>query len=134
MGLIVRESLFSIDLNVKNVSNIFINIAKKGLTASYKLPEASIIKGVLLDIYPKVRIRVSDRKILDELKGKQMKFVLVKRKTGSYDTLFFSASSWSILREYGILPEDFEIKVKINEAIVKDNIIPIYPKRDVSLA
>jgi len=132
MGLILTRILYSVDASLENASRIFIWVPRRALSLPYELPMYSILKGEILNVDTAEAVISGDlKKILEELRAKPIEFILFKRKTGSQDALFLSSDTWPTLRDYGVLPEQYEIEVRICEARFDDKTVDIYPKRDV---
>lgn len=66
-----------------------------------------------------------------ELLNKEIKFVLRVSIVGNIDQLFVSKDSWPLLRDYGIIPEDHGLKVRLKRMLIDQETIEIYPKRDL---
>jgi hypothetical protein len=45
--------------------------------------------------------------------------------------LHISEASWTLFRDYGIFPEDYVLKVKLTHVTINEEVLEIYPKRDV---
>lgn len=134
MGLILRRVLYSIDASLEGASRVFIWVPKRTLSQPYELPMYSILQAKILEVALRERgLSAEEKKIFDELIGKPIDFILVLRKTGTDDALFISSSTWPTLRDYGVLPEQFEIELKIEKARFDDKILSIYQKRDVEI-
>lgn len=134
MGLIITRNLNYWALDpLENSSNVYVSIPKMRLSRPYNLPSGSILTGELLKVIPKFGLSPQARRVFDELKKRPIKFILLTLKGGYDDNLFISSETWLQLRDYGIFPDTFVIKFKINEVTIRDKTLKIYPKRDVSI-
>lgn len=127
MGLILKRTLESRGIIVPaGAVNIFLYVPKDRLSEPYELQENAVILGEILEIK-----EIGKEFKADEMVGKEIEFVFHLGALGSYDWLYFSRDSWPLLRDYGILSEDFIITVILKEIRTDGETIPIYPKRDV---
>ncbi len=130
MALIFRDLLrMGIIDAPKNAVNIRISIPSKYLSEPYELPNDALIFGEILDVYDWLGNPVKD---VDELVGSEITFIL--RRFFNTDYLYLSRNSWLILRDYGILPNEYQIKVKITSAKFDEEEIKIYPKVDKEIS
>ena len=129
MALIFKDILRSgiIDAPEKAV-NIRITVPSKYLSEPYELPDNALIVGEILEIYDWLGKPVKN---IEELIGSEITFIL--RKFFNTDYLYLSRESWEILRDYGILPNEYQLKIKITTAKFGERIIRIYPKVDKEL-
>lgn len=133
MGLIVRRVLKAITASPTGATPIFIWLPKRALSSPYQLTTGAIIEGKILDLEDVSRISTAeDAEIFNQLVGEPIEFALVTRKVGD-DALFITADSWPTLRDYGVLPDQFEIEVAINKTRFDTETVEIYPKRDVRI-
>ena len=133
MGLILRCVLHSVDTSLEGSSTVFIWVPKRVLSSPYQLPRGTLLSGEIIEVDDVSRVfSGEEERLFSQLKGKPIDFFLLKRKVGD-DAWFLSSSSWSTLRDYGVLPEDFELEVVIRRARFDDTTAEIYPKRDVRI-
>jgi len=119
-----------------NASNVYIIVERKLLSNPYELQPSTYLHGLILDIRSidlenQKKYGGDYKKIADYFRKTAFGFYLYKNVTGNYDWLFLSSDSWRMIRDYGILPEEFLISVKITTAQVENIWIEIYPNRDV---
>jgi len=136
MGLIIASKLevrmYLIEKG-KHVG-IFIPLPKRFLSEPYNLESFKyyIVEGELLDI--EILEKSIDEKLIErvqnELKGKKLTFYL-RVEFGKIDSLYLSEDSWKIIRDYGILPGNAKLKVKLTSIEIDGKKEEIYPKRDI---
>jgi hypothetical protein len=112
---------------------IYLDIPKKYLSIPYNLKSSNYydVEGEILDIKKFYGVLEKDEIKIREVIGKNINFVLYVFGLGINDSLYIAESSWPLLRDYGILPEDYVLKVKLLRIKVDNNVIDIYPKRDI---
>ena len=106
--------------------NISLLVPKDHLSTPYELHDDAIIHGEILEIE-----EIGKEFKADELIGREIEFKLQLGYLGYHDWLYFSKDSWPLLRDYGILPGQFEITVRLKEIGIDGKTVAIYPKRDV---
>lgn len=118
----------------ENATSLYLRILKKYLSQPYELPGGTVVKGKITEIKGIAEL-LSEKELeaMKEIIGKEVEFILGVAFLGSYDYLFIAKSSWSILRDYGIIPEEFVIEVTLTEIELNGEIVEIYPKRDIRL-
>jgi len=107
--------------------NMFLRVPKSFLSSPCELQDDAAVLGEIVGVE-----EVGGAFEADELIGKVIRFLLRQGYLGSDDWLHFSRNSWPLLRDYGILPDYFQIAVILKEIRIDGKIIPIYPKRDVT--
>ena len=126
MGLIVEDLIKSNSYSYfkpENATSVYLAVQDKYLSVPYELHEGSIITGQILGITDIMGRGVEEVK---NLIGSTITFVIVN--VVGIDYLFISRDSWPPLRDYGIVPEDYKLKVKIISARVNEEEIEIYPR------
>ncbi|CAD6494794.1 MAG: hypothetical protein EMLJLAPB_00952 [Candidatus Argoarchaeum ethanivorans] len=124
MGLIVEDLIKSNSyLKPENAASVYLAVQDKYLSVPYELHEGSIITGQILGITDIMGRGVEEVK---NLIGSTITFVIVN--VVGTDYLFISRDSWPLLRDYGIMPEDYKLRVKIISARVNEEEIEIYPR------
>lgn len=124
MGLIVENFIKSDDLlKPENAVSAYLLVPSKYLSEAYELVDGSIIAGEILGIKDLLGRDVEGR---EEVIGAKISFVLVT--VFSNDYLYISKDSWPLLRDYGIIAEDYSLRVRITTATVNEEEIEIYPK------
>lgn len=133
---LVVSSLLKRGFSVRTgVSPIYISVDKKYLSQQYELTNllASYwVYGSILDV-SKLREPLSsdERKIFEEhVLGKDVKFYLVPGLLVYYDSLYFDEDSWRILRDAGVFPDEYRVKVKLTKVEISE---PGKPAREVEL-
>ncbi len=134
MALMVKGQLYSGVLPPLGATKAYIVVLKKYLSEPYELRDRTVLIGELVDVERLTGFGpTKDPNLpLSELKGKSLKFILRLGLLGEYDELYISKDSWPLLRDYGILPGEYLLTVKITKAIVDNKEIEIYPKRDIT--
>jgi|LJSS01.1.fsa_nt_gb hypothetical protein len=110
---------------------IYLYIPQKYLSTPYNLKLSNYydIEGEILDIKKFYGVLEKDEIKIREVIGKNINFVLYVGFFNDY--LYITENSWPLLRDYGVLPEDYVLKVKLLRIKVDNNVIDIYPKRDI---
>jgi hypothetical protein len=125
MALIIKNSLLiSLENNAILASNIGIKISKKILSIPYELSTGNIMSAEIMGI------EEIGGKNITELEGEKIKLYLIKG-TISNDYLLITKDDWSKLRDYGLLADEVDISIKINEVEKDTEKIKIYEKRDL---
>lgn len=121
------------DWYVKQIgsTSFIILIPKKLLSIPYELKPGSMITGFFIGIKSLMPLSEKERKVLDELINTKIDLILQFEIVGSNDFFFFTNESWRKIRDYGIIPNEFFIKINITEATMDGESFKIYPKRDV---
>jgi len=101
------------------VSSFCLAIPKKYLSDYYMLETGSRIEGEIISVEPSI----------PELEGLSVSFVLFVQPIGAYDYLYFDEYSWRKLADYGLLPDETIVTIKL----VKANGRTIFAKRDVKV-
>jgi len=132
MGLIIKGFLVTYALSPsEGAVGIGLQVQKRYLSAPYALPGGSSLKGTILEIAKLGKVSEEDTKAIGQLTGKEVKFVVHTTWVGS-DYLLLSAQSWSILRDYAILPDEwYQFKIRLEEAEVDGKTVKLYPVRDL---
>ena len=120
MGLVLEMAIRKGIISREDIINIYLNVPKTHLSEPYELPGKTAIIGEILDIKSmKAKLTEEEAKI-EEVIGKEIRFILFKNILGFYDTLYISKGSWPILRDYGILPDEYILKVKVDEEVMSE--------------
>ncbi|MCS7366915.1 MAG: hypothetical protein NDF52_03445 [archaeon YNP-WB-062] len=112
---------------------VYLSLSKKYLSEPYNLspPRSYDVEGEIMDI-KKVWGELEKEELkLKEIIGIRINFSLSVAVIGTYDFLYISERSWPILRDYGVLPEDYVLRVKLLRIKMDGEVLEIYPKRDV---
>ena len=75
-----------------------------------------------------------ERKVFEEhVVGRTVRFYLTPALLTGYDNLYFDEDSWSILRDVGVFPHEYKLRVKLSKLIIEPEgkTIKLYPYRDV---
>lgn len=133
MSIIVNENLIYNYNPLPEASNYCIKIHHKYLSSAYKLNSKDEVYGEIIKIYDYSNDSIIE---IPEIKKRELKFIL--RIEYPKNLLFFSENDWEILREYGVLEENFSIKIAFKRAIKgiandKRTTIFLYTKRNLDL-
>lgn len=131
MGLIAEAILDTVEVNIENATNIYIPLEKEYLSIPYELPNLSKIEAELLRIQSLEPLPPEDIELIKRLQGIAFELILLRIKRGKHDLLFITNNSWIMIRDYGILPKKFAIRIKIIRAIYNGESVDIFPLRDV---
>jgi len=115
--------------------NVYLSVQKKYLSNPYELPRDTIITGKILDIKKVLGDLTAEEAeiIQNEIIGKDIEFILIPVTFGTVDELYISRDSWPMLRDCGILPREYSVRVILTRANYDEKSVEIYPKRDVML-
>ena len=122
MALILRSKLYHEPLPEKireeyDVANFYLEVSKKYLSDYYLLSTGSEIWGEIVKVSPHI----------SQVEGKGVYFILFSQPLGTVDKLYFRVNSWRELRDYGLIPEETTILVRL----IKTNGTEIFPYRDL---
>ena len=134
MGLILKDLLFEmIGKPPEGATSNYLGVSKDYLSKPYKLPERAVISGKILEItkLTGMPLNEDEKKGMEELRGKDLEFILSLSYAGTNDYLYISTDSWPILRDWGILPKYYYVSVNLIKAAYDGTVVDIYPKRDV---
>jgi len=129
VALLVESKIYyeSLPADIKEMysaTGFCIEVSKKFLSDYYSLWTGCRIMGKILEVVdPSARI--------EELRGASVHFVLIVPPLGSIDRLHFSEECWKEVRDYGLIPDETEIKVELIEAEMDGDVVSLFPKRDV---
>jgi hypothetical protein len=144
MALIIKSILkkgFSLS---SDISNVYLEVDRKYLSEQYSIHSLLIaqkiwIAGTFLEVskiygvLSKEETDVFQKYII----GKPAKFYLVPGFLVTYDRLYLDKASWTSLRDCGIFPEEYQIKVRLEKMIAiealtqKTQETELYPHRDI---
>ena len=142
MGLVVRDVVRRGASMAEGVSPFFISVDKRYLSEPYMLTVLTRINAsaTILDV-GRVGAPLSseERRVFEEhVIGKK---VLLHVSPGGFaasrDALYFCEESWALLRDAGVLPEEYEVKVRVTELTIRElstgeeRRVEVYPYRDV---
>jgi len=123
-----------------DVSSICIYVDKKYLSQQYELTSLITdywVHGNIVDV-SKVygSLSSAEREIIEKhVIGKSVRLYLVPGVIVGYDKLYFDKESWSILRDAGIFPDEYRVKLKLLRVEIKTagevKEVDLYPYRDV---
>jgi hypothetical protein len=146
MALIIKSTLRKGFALSSDISDVYLEVDNKYLSRQYTIPnmlitqkiwivgtflEVSKISGVLsreeIDVFQKYVI------------GKSAKFYLIPALLITYDKLYLDQASWTLLRDCGIFPEEYQIKVRLEKMITiepstqRTQETELYPHRDITV-
>jgi len=137
MPLIIEDILRRGASPQKGVSPMYISVYSKYLSRQYNLlPSTKYwVEGEILGV-SRVLDTLSDeeKEILEKyVVGRSVKFYLIVGILIPYDHFYFDEDSWSILRDVGVFPDEYKLRVKLSKLIVETEgkTINLYPYRDV---
>ena len=123
MALILRSKLYHEPLPEKireeyGVANFYLEVSKKYLSDYYLLSTGSKILGEIVKTL---------NPTISELEKTEVKFVIFSQPLGTVDKLYFHMNSWMKIRDYGLLPDETIVIVRL----IKTDGTQIFPLRDV---
>jgi len=126
MALILTSPLYYESLPEKTrkeyrVASYYVEVSKKYLSDYYLLDTGSRIHGKILKAHPRT----------SQIEDTEVEFILFKQPLGSTDKLYFTESSWCSLRNYGLIPDETILKIKLTKVKHNYEIIELFPYRDV---
>jgi len=144
MPLIVEDVLrYGVSLR-DGVTAMYIMVESTFLSKQYNIPLPILmnawVEGVILDV-DKVsgELTSEERAILEShVIGKAVRFYVVAGLFSPYDELYFDESSWAPLRDAGLFPWQYKIKVKLESLSIEDvasgkkKKLALYPYRDIT--
>lgn len=127
----------------KGVSPIYISIDKKYLSQQYGLTDLKVeywVYGTILDV-SRLGGPLSDdeRRVVEEhVIGKDVKLYLIPAFLTYYDSLYFDENSWVILRDAGIFPDEYKVKVRLTKVEIRESgklakEVELYPYRNIEV-
>jgi len=141
VGLIVKNTIKQGAIPFTDVSPFYINVDAKYLSRQHQIPFFSIsfADGQILEVSKLIEPLTSEEKTIftKHVVGKEVRFYVSRAVLVAYDSLYLDNSSWSILRDVGIFPDEYELKVRINKIEVsprpegQKQVLEVYPYRDV---
>jgi len=123
-----------------DVSSICVLVDKKYLSEQYELKyfiEVYWVYGSIIDVVNVHKPLTSIEKEVFEkhVIGRNIKLYLVPGFFTAYDTLYFDNNSWSILRDVGVFPDDYKVKLKLVRVEIQGvtgvRELELYPYRDI---
>lgn len=131
MALLFRKNIFVGKYPPMGAAPVRISIPKNILSIPYELKEGDKLIGEIKGVYRKYWDE--SYTLIPEIKPFKVEFVL-KDLNSEVDSLYLLKEFWPVLRDYGVLPDEYSVKVEIEKAETKvGEKINIYPKRDVSV-
>ncbi|WP_069807871.1 hypothetical protein [Vulcanisaeta thermophila] len=79
----------------------------------------------------------NERRVIEEhVIGKELRLLLMPGLLTYYDNLYFDEESRAILRDVGVFPDEYRIKVRLTEVEVRSGaetkgVLKLYPYRDI---
>lgn len=131
MGLIFTAFLKQTYTTFENVSNQYFLLPKKYLSTPFGLTDWNLVSGIIQEIKTPMGLSKQESNIIRELFGTEISLYLSPTFLGTDDFAYLSETSWTIIRDYGILPDLYYFTVNLKEIIKEEGNISIYPKRDV---
>ena len=135
MPLLVRD-IIKQGIPLPNASNIYITVDSKYLSVPFSILifDSAVCYGEIIDISRVLKAKTPPE--LRELHGKRISMRIVPGVILGVDFLYFESESWSLLRDYGVIPNEYEITVKILQlekrvACGKVEKYDVFPKREV---
>jgi len=133
MGLILEDILKEETIGSlvpKDATGAYLSVPRRSLSVPYELLDETVVTGEIREIktWPEGVTDEAAREIV----GMEIEFVLRLTHLGNFDDLFILKKSWPLLRDYGILPGQYKIKIILKEAkFGGEDVKKIYPKRDL---
>lgn len=130
---ILKYSVVTID----EVSDYYLEIPKVVFTKTYPVNPQITISAEIEDImtveryYQRVIIVDSEwEALIKELKT-TMDFHYIRIPLGEYDRLYLYEYYWKRIRDFGILPDEYVIKIKVSYVHTIEGYIELFPRRDM---
>jgi len=121
-----------------DVSPMCVYVDKKYLSQQYELTlvtEDYWVYGTVVDVskvygpLPSAEREILERHVI----GRSVRLYLVPGILVGYDTLCFDKESWGMLRDAGVFPDEYRVKLKLLKVEVKGREVGLYPYRDVEV-
>ena len=140
MGLILLRGIQHSDIELSgredyDISKIFITIPKSFLSHSYEAIHYSSIEADVLDVYTQegwFSHSQESENYLQQIQEEQLTLVFVSMKMG-VDRLYFDNESWFKYRDFGLLPEQSKIEIRITSVETDEGLTDVFPKMDVKV-
>jgi len=123
-----------------DVSPVCIYVDKKYLSQQYGLTLLNVeywVHGTILDLSKAYGLLTSaEREVIEKyVVGRSARLYLIPGILLGYDKLHFDTESWSMLRDAGVFPDEYKVKLKLLRVEVKRlaevREVSLYPYRDV---
>lgn len=124
----------------RDLSSIHIYVDKKYLSQQYELTyflNEYWVYGNIIDVQRVYGSLSSTEKEVFEkhVIGRNVKLFLVPGILIINDSLYFDNESWSILRDAGVVPDEYRVKMKLIKVEIKEasgfRELDLYPYRDI---
>jgi len=123
-----------------DVSPMCVYVDKRYLSQQYELTSYAVeywVHGAIVDV-SKVYgpLTSAEREVLERhVIGRGVRLYLVPGVLTGYDKLHFDRESWGVLRDAGVFPDEYRVRLKLVKVEVKTpkgvEEVSLYPYRDV---
>lgn len=138
MPLIVEDILRSGFVVRSDVSPVYIIVSAKYLSRQYLLQPLQTywVEGTILAVEKATGALSEEEKAVFEkhVFNKEVRLLLVPGPLIGYDSLYFDLNSWALLRDAGIFPGDYKVKIKLLRMATGEKTLDLYPYRNIATA
>jgi len=133
--LLVRDVIKQ-GMPIPGASNIYMIVDSRYLSGPFSIMifDDAVCYGEIVGISRVSKAETPSE--LKELKGRQVSMKVIPGVILGVDFLYFKKESWELLRDYGVIPNEYEVTVRISELEKKTPVGKIerhkvFPKREV---
>jgi len=134
MGLLIEGVISRGFIFREGVSPYYLQVHKEKLSYPYGIHpgKSALVVGEIIEIKPRFReLTDEERKLFQSLKGRRLEFHLECLYIGSYDYLYLTENSWKYVRDFGILPDEYVLTIRLTKIKINGKEMAIYPYRDI---
>ena len=135
MSLLVRDVIRQ-GVPIPDASNMYIIVDGKYISGPFSIMifDDAVCYGEIVGISRVSKMETSSE--LKELEGRQVSMKIIPGVILGVDFLYFKKESWGLLRDYGVIPNEYEVTIRILELEKKTPMgeiekYEVFPKREV---
>jgi len=123
-----------------DVSPVYVCVDGKYLSRQYGLTDLATeywVRGTVVGVWRVYgSLSSAEREVIEKyVVGKGVRLYLVPGILTHYDSLYFDEGSWSVLRDVGIFPDEYRVRLKLLKVVVgaggEVKEVSLYPYRDI---
>ncbi len=123
-----------------DVSPVYVCVDGKYLSRQYGLTDLATeywVRGTVVGVWRVYgSLSSAEREVIEKyVVGKGVRLYLVPGILTHYDSLYFDEDSWSVLRDVGIFPDEYRVRLKLLKVVVSAGgevkEVSLYPYRDI---
>ena len=135
MSLLVRDVIKQ-GMPIPDASNMYIIVDSKYISGPFSIMifDDAVCCGEIVGISRVSKTETPSE--LKELEGRQVSMKIIPGVILGVDFLYFKKESWGLLRDYGVIPNEYEVTIRILELEKKTPMgkiekYEVFPKREV---